>query len=214
MKRTRGKLWKNLPTGAKQNRLRWEQENYYERWAKTFPPRLRDALLLRHIKERQLDGLLDDLDAGEGYFIFGPPGSGKTYLAAALLIQIRKRVFLKHHKLGLDEIEQTEFVKVPDFYKQLKAGFKDDSNFALLEKLRQVDWLFLDDFGLVKSSAWSYMEMYDLVDYRYNHLKPTIYTSNFTLQELEAQYEDGRLVSRIQHASILKKLTAKNWRKS
>ncbi|MCS7003326.1 MAG: ATP-binding protein, partial [Dehalococcoidia bacterium] len=96
----------------------------------------------------------------ENWLVFsGPPGCGKTHLAAAIanhVAQTGHRVF---------------FAVVPDFLDHLRSTYAPDSRVTydvLFETVKTVPVLILDDFGAQSYSPWANEKLYQLVNYRYN----------------------------------------------
>ena len=54
--------------------------------------------------------------------------------------------------------------------------------------------LIIDDLGMESQTKWVNDTVYDIINYRYNDKKKTIYTSNVSLKDMD--YDD-RIVSRI-----------------
>ena len=63
----------------------------------------------------------------------------------------------------------------------------------IINKYSLVDWLVLDDLGIEKTSDWSFQTLYLIINQRYEKLKPVIFTSNLSLEELAGQLGDDRL---------------------
>ena len=60
---------------------------------------------------------------------------------------------------------------------------------AMIERLSNVDFLFLDDIGteiFTKNSVdtWTQTVLFDIVNERYNQGKPTVFSNNYSLNEL------------------------------
>lgn len=92
------------------------------------------------------------------------------------------------------------------------SGKTDQNEFELLESLNKVNVLILDDFGVEKMTDWAYQMLYSLINYRYENLKTTIYTSNLDLEELAAHTGDSRLTSRIQEDCTIIKFDGEDYR--
>lgn len=106
-----------------------------------------------------------------GLYIYGSPGTGKTFLAAIVaqeLIHAGKTVI---------------FGDVPSLLDDLKDTF-DKKNSETLSNLTDllcnVDILVLDDLGTENPTEWAVERIYTIVNRRYNAGdKPIIVTSNF-----------------------------------
>ncbi|HHP51074.1 MAG TPA: AAA family ATPase [Moorella mulderi] len=125
---------------------------------------------------------------GRGLFIFGPVGSGKTFLAAAITNSL------------IEAGHQVLFAVVPDLLDAIKATYdrpgEGQTELEILDTARQVPVLVLDDLGAHAYSEWTQQKIYSLLNYRLLHELPTVVTSNLELRELEA-YLGERTVSRL-----------------
>lgn len=116
----------------------------------------------------------------QGHLILlGEPGSGKTHLAAAVGNYLLER--------GTTVV----FAVVPDLLDSLRPG-RDGVYHNLLMAYQTAPLLILDDLGTEKGSDWTGEKLYQIVNYRYNHLLPLIVTSNEMPQDI-----DPRLHSRL-----------------
>jgi len=118
----------------------------------------------------------------------GPSGCGKTHLAAAI---------------GNASIEQGRpafFVVVPDLLDHLRAAYKPGSEVSydeLFEQVRNAPLVILDDLGGHSATAWAQEKLFQLVNHRYNHRLPTVFTTSVPLEEM-----DERLRTRLGDASL------------
>lgn len=149
----------------------------------------------------------------------GPPGGGKTHLAAGICNAVWERDY-EAASARDDEYERNyragdaedlrygppalmpRWANVPAFINRLRGG--DDDVRAEARHLGRYEGLVvLDDLGREKVTEWTGETIYVLVNERYERLLPTIVTTNLSVKELaENGYgpaisrlaEDGRLV--------------------
>lgn len=126
---------------------------------------------------------------GKGLYLYSQvKGSGKTRLASSIA-----NALVKKH--GAD----IAFIKSADIISQVKKTFnsKETSASEVVETFRKVEVLVVDDLALKGASDYEEGILYDIMDYRLEHKKPTIFTSNVTIQGLEKIYPGGRVNKRI-----------------
>ncbi|MBU9714172.1 primosomal protein DnaI [Evansella tamaricis] len=113
-------------------------------------------------------------ESGQGLFVYGPFGVGKTFLMGAIANELAERNI------------QTMIVYAPDFFRELKNGIQDGSYQQKLEVVKRSPVLILDDIGAETMSNWIRDDILGaLLQYRMMEKLPTLYTSNFDLDELE-----------------------------
>ena len=106
----------------------------------------------------------------EPMYLFGEPGTGKTFLAAIMAQELLKQ--------GKSVI----FGDVPTLLDQLKGTFDKDSEATLeqlMKTLSEVDVLILDDLGTETPTEWAVERLYLIINNRYNAGKSVIVTSNY-----------------------------------
>ena len=130
----------------------------------------------------------------QSIYIHGITGSGKTVFAGLLLEEWKKIYFLENQSLN------THFISVPLLLGNLRNTFSEKSESTEMDLITfysQVDKLILDDLGMEKSSDWALQSLYIIINNRYENLKPTVFTSNFNLDQLAEKLGDDRIPSRI-----------------
>jgi DNA replication protein DnaC len=135
-------------------------------------------------------------------FIYGPGGVGKTIHGARLMIAYMKNNYLhpKINKDGLIENKTIFYSSCAELFSKLKSTYDPNSGvseYDIIKDYLESDLLFLDDLGTDKISDWAYQTLYRIINYRYEYLKETIITSNFSLEELESKLNDVRIPRRI-----------------
>ena len=128
-------------------------------------------------------------------FLFGPTGVGKTHLAVAAAAERQRRG---------DEIF---FATVPDLLDYLRATFAPDSNVAyddLLDRIKTVDLLVLDDMGADRSTPFAEDKLFQIINYRYERRLVTIITSSHHNDDI-ATFRP-RIASRLSDRSVVRVL--------
>lgn len=118
-------------------------------------------------------------DCCNGLFIFGPVGVGKTHLAAAVA------------RLVIEKEEHVAMFSMLRLLEELKLSFNETSfedlhtnGKEMFHNAMHAKLLVLDDLGKEKPTAWGLSKLYELINYRYENLLPTIITSNHAPEEL------------------------------
>lgn len=158
-------------------------------------------------------------ESGRGLVLLGPPGTGKTHLAAAILAERVDRYLGAYPEpVAIDDGGMTvrppfgsRFVGVPRLLEDLRRRIGDPSLRDPLTALESAPLLVLDDLGREKTSDWTADRLYVLVDARYGARRPTVVTSNFSLDELADRGYDA-LVSRVCEDADLVGLSASDYR--
>jgi len=133
----------------------------------------------------------------QSYFITGIPGSGKTTLS---LIFVKK--WLGYMEIESDEeLSLVRFSTLSDVVKLSRSANDRTSEDGVsarhqLQSLKDISLLVLDDIGTDRYTEYALETVNEFIDYRYQHQKQTLYTSNYTLEDLKSKY-DERTASRI-----------------
>ncbi len=152
----------------------------------------------------------DPFKSSKGLYLHGNFGTGKTYLIAALLNEIK-------NKFGVS----AEIVYVPELLRKLKENLNLVGD--RLYELEKVDLLLLDDIGAEKVTEWGRDEILGtILQTRMNSGMPTFFTSNLTINELERNLsltkdsEDAikakRIIERIKYLTDDIELLGNNYR--
>ncbi len=118
--------------------------------------------------------------------MMGSTGLGKTHLSLAIANEAIKKNY--HVLYGST---QDFFVKIQnEFFGKSKTGEDTTSLIA------NTDLLVLDDLGAEYESSFNASTFYNLINSRLSHKKPTIISTNLSIQELQDRYSN-RVVSRL-----------------
>lgn len=121
-----------------------------------------------------------------GICLYGYAGRGKTHLAMGLA----QRIKAQGHSVIV--------LKVIDLLNRIKKSYEGkslDTETDVINTLRNVELLVIDDIGVENSTDWANEKLYEIIDYRHKR-KPVLFTTNLSGKEIEDKKGVG-LVSRI-----------------
>jgi DNA replication protein DnaC len=152
-----------------------------------FPKRTQSVLKAPNHKE------LDAVNSSR--YVYGKARTGKSVAVAQMALEWSITRFI--HSLQYEYI----YVTVPEMLLELRMCYNnpDMSELAVMEKYKSAKLLVLDDIGAMKTTEWAYQMLYMILAYRYDEMKTTYYTSNYSLEELGERLNDDRITSRIAH---------------
>jgi DNA replication protein DnaC len=128
------------------------------------------------------------LQAGNGLWLSGDVGTGKTTLAmlvSSAAVEAGRSVAIYSLPRLLARIRRT-----------YDADATEDSYLSFFERLTSVDLLHIDDLGAEKRSDWVLEQLYAIVDERYESERAMVVTTNLDEAALEEQI-GPRTVSRL-----------------
>ncbi|EMT53078.1 MULTISPECIES: primosomal protein DnaI [Brevibacillus] len=133
----------------------------------------------------------------KGLYLHGPFGVGKSYLMGAIARELSERNV------------PSLMVYVPDFIREMKDSLADHSHSAKLEVLKEVPVLILDDIGAENLTPWVRDEIIGVIlNHRVNNHLPTLFTSNYSLEELEEHMSisNGNRIERTKAARVMERI--------
>lgn len=132
--------------------------------------------------------------SGRSLVLGGGVGTGKSHLAAAIL------------HAALAQGRDALYISAIGYLERLKSTFEKkqtDLYMEMVDHVKSVSCLAIDDLGAEKPSAWTIARLYDVINARIEREKQTIVTTNFLsaaalTRRMEADMEGARrIVSRL-----------------
>jgi len=162
-----------------------------------FTPRMLKELETYSSKsiKQKVSKIVDAMMATEGsgvYIWHNQPRSGKTVLAMFIYVEIMKRAYIQNTSRNFI------FTSMADLLDK-ESKHRDWILASPIEIASQIPLLVLDDFGVEKGifNPANYEKIYKLINTRYEYLRPTIFTSNVSVEGLSEMMDDARIPSRI-----------------
>lgn len=144
------------------------------------------------------------LDQGANILLFGPSGTGKSHLAAAIgtaLVENGHRVL---------------FTRTTDLVQRLQAARRDLCLPGLLSKLDRFDCLILDDLGYVRKDQAETSVLFELIAERYER-RSMIITCNQPFSEWGQIFPDPAMtvaaIDRLVHHATILELNTESYRR-
>ena len=114
---------------------------------------------------------------GMGFYIDGTQGTGKTRLAASIAKELIARS------------DAVKFRIAPALMEAMRS--RSEENRESTDELAKCKVLVLDDLGKEAPTAYACERLFDIVDERYNAMRPIIVTSNYTRGEIAQKLTEG-----------------------
>jgi DNA replication protein DnaC len=144
------------------------------------------------------------LDAGRNVLMFGPPGAGKSHLAAGL-----GRALIDHGYRVL-------FTRTTDLVQRLQTARQELNLAAALEKLDKYDLLILDDLSYVEKDQAETSVLFELIAARYER-RSTLVTANQPFGEWDRIFPDPAMtvaaIDRLVHHAVIFEMNVESYRR-
>ena len=144
------------------------------------------------------------LDQGTNILLFGPPGVGKSHLAAAL-----------GHAM-VDAGYRVLFTRTTDLVQQLQAARQELKLASAIEKLDKYHLLVLDDLSYVRKSQAETSVIFELISARYER-RSLLITANQPFGAWDSIFPDPAMtvaaIDRLVHHSIILEMNTESYRR-
>lgn len=109
---------------------------------------------------------------GIGPLFLGDPAQWKSYAAASIARALHERACVR-----------VGWCDVPIALNQLERKRFDPATDETIESWKQVPWLVLDDFAMVRIDSWQYSVLAEIALYRFDAGRPTCWTGNVDVSQ-------------------------------
>lgn len=166
------------------------QTRLHEAWCKCgaparyldVPQHFEDIQRIREYLEVSGNDLWADIASGTGLYLWGPIGTGKTYAACSILKAHVPKLMARYGAYAY-----CRFVSSVQWLDSIQETYHNrDSAEDAFQRAAGTRLLVFDDIGKAtgKMNAWTVARLYRLIDERYSSNLPTIFTSQYPLDNL------------------------------
>lgn len=138
-------------------------------------------------------------EKGMGLYIYSDArGSGKSRLASTISNELINLGF------------RNKFASASGILSEIQKTWNDNnsSEAKILENYIEPNVLIIDDFGARHGKDWIDIRFQDLINYRYQGKKVTIFTSNYEVNQLP--FNDNRIMDRLSEIEMYHKIKMPN----
>lgn len=144
------------------------------------------------------------LQQGHNILIFGPSGTGKSHLSAAIATSL------------IEQGRRALFMRAAELVQKLQAARRDLALPQMLAKLDRFDLLILDDLGYVRADHAETNVLFELIAERYER-KSMIVTANQPFSEWNKVFPDEAMtvaaIDRLVHHATIFELNTESYRR-
>lgn len=160
----------------------WYKKYLKAEWSKV----KNEKIIKKYLKEH-----FSNNNISQGLFITGAIGTGKTSLLALISMQLFKKYRMTQN-----------YIHSPLMFQK----YYDKENNIEIENITRCGFLFIDDFGKEYSNPYTLSQFYSLIEYRYANNKPIFFSSNLSIDDLEAKAGYEQIADRIRDTSWMSEI--------
>lgn len=114
-------------------------------------------------------------ERGEGLYLSGGFGTGKTHLAAAVCHE------------AIRQGHQPIFGTMITLLERIKATYSggEETEWQLIDRYIRCDLLIVDDLGKERPTPWALEKLYGIINARYEDCRPVVITANYGISQME-----------------------------
>lgn len=147
-----------------------------------------------------IESYIQNFNSKQNLLLHGGYGTGKSHLS----VGITKRL--------MEQGKQCLFLSLPKLLTKIKDTYNNNgvTENDLLEFVKSVDLLVLDDLGAEHSTEWATAKLFEILDDRAG--KATVYTTNLSSQEMIGRFNE-RNFSRLMENNYIVKMEGQDYRR-
>lgn len=135
----------------------------------------------------------------QGIYLYGDLGLGKTLFLNALANYL------------INKNKSITFLTTTNLFEYITKNldYNKELNYDVINKMKNVDFLIIDDIGIEKANNWFLFSiLYPILDHRLKERKTVCFSSNFSINELKKYWSKSKEVDLIKINKLIDKIKA------
>jgi DNA replication protein DnaC len=219
-----GQFWSTCPTCLEERRQRQEEALRQREHAERIARLLLDAAIPARFAKKGFEHFRVDSDeqhrvletlrkyvaefpanlrAGRCLILCGPVGTGKTHLACALLKELAHAVH---------EVRYATAAQIVRFLRETWRKDSRETEEEVIEWLARFELLVIDELGVQFGSDAERLQLFEVLNARYNKQRPTMLVGNVNGEDLKACIGERSVDRMRENGGLLLILSGVSWR--